>query len=457
MSEPKNIPDCSDRTGMGQRGLAELVSMIQNADWRALSTKATALQDAETALDKIGDELKKRVQWVEWDGDGGDAFREWGDEFAKQVMKLASYAGGVGGVMLHASDMLKEAITQMPEVPAGNLNDDPETLSKLQKKSDGLRDKFAPYMTRVANAYQSGADSFSFHEPPVFKPLPTQVLPAKDSYQGGELGYDTPGGAGGVGATPYAGTTSPGNQHLSEAPTPAGHLDSVGNAPGLQGADHLPTPDATNTNIDRVTMPEAPSTPKPSDLGPLPTPAPPTNNPAPVVPPIPSLPSPSNMRRPGPGPGPLGRVGPVSPVTGPGIGNDRIPAPTRTNSPIVGGLPPQGQTAATRGLNRGTIIGNESPQAMGRGMMGGGGSGVIGGGNRPTGSARRLPSEPTAGRRDFTPGGTGLVRGGVNSGGAPVNRRSRSDDGDDETRAGYLMDDDDQVIGRRDIVPPVIE
>ncbi|MEU1947211.1 hypothetical protein ABZ554_33420, partial [Streptomyces sp. NPDC020125] len=210
MSEPKNIPDCSDRTGMGQRGLAELVSMIQNADWRALSTKATALQDAETALDKIGDELKKRVQWVEWDGDGGDAFREWGDEFAKQVMKLASYAGGVGGVMLHASDMLKEAITQMPEVPAGNLNDDPETLSKLQKKSDGLRDKFAPYMTRVANAYQSGADSFSFHEPPVFKPLPTQVLP-DDQHAGGQSGYGASEGTGGVQATPYAGgaTTFP--------------------------------------------------------------------------------------------------------------------------------------------------------------------------------------------------------------------------------------------------------
>lgn len=453
MSEPKNIPDCTDRTGMGQRELAELVSMVQNADWRALSHKATALQDAETALDKIGDELKKRVQRVEWDGDGGDAFREWGDEFAKQVLKLAKYAGGVGGVMLHASDTLKEAITQMPDVPAGNLNDDPETLSKLQKKSDKLRDTFAPYMTAVANAYQSGADSFSFHEPPVFKPLPTQVLPAKDSYQGGELGYDSPGGAGGVGATSYAGAPSPGNQHFSVAPTPSGHLDSVGDVSGLKGADHVATPDATNTNIDRVTMPDAPPTPKPSDLGPLPTPAPTTPNPAPVMPPVPTIPSPSMVKR----PGPVGRVGPVSPTTGPGLGNGRVPNPTRTNNPIVGGLPPQGQTAPTRGLNRGTIIGNESPQAMGRGAMGGSGSGVIGGGNRSAGAARRLPSEPVAGRRDFTPGGSGLVRGGGSVAGGPANRRQRSDDGADETRPDYLMDDDDQVIGRRDIVPPVIE
>ncbi|WP_162953122.1 hypothetical protein [Streptomyces sp. 11-1-2] len=455
MSEPKNIPDCSDRTGMGQRGLAELVSMIQNADWRALSTKATALQDAETALDKIGDELKKRVQRVEWDGDGGDAFREWGDEFAKQVLKLASYAGSVGGVMLHASDTLKEAITQMPEVPAGNLNDDPETLSKLQKKSDGLRDKFAPYMTRVANAYQSGADSFSFHEPPVFKPLPAAALPPADRLNSWQEGYGSSGGSGGAPSAPSAYTA--GNQPLSTTPADTGGVaGSVGEVSGPREVGRVTVPDATHTNIDQVTMPDTPATPKPSDLGPVSPPAPTPNNPAPVMPPVPTLPSPSNIRRPGPGPGPLGRVGPVSPVTGPGIGKDRIPAPTRTNNPVVGGFPPQGQTAATRGLNRGTIIGNESPQAMGRGMMGGG-SGVIGGGNRSAGSARRLPSEPGAGRRDFTPGGSGLVRGGVNSGGAPGNRRQRSDDGDDETHTGYLMDDDDQVIGRRDVVPPVIE
>ncbi|MGW7690564.1 WXG100 family type VII secretion target [Streptomyces asiaticus] len=455
MSEPKNIPDCTDRTGMGQRELAELVSMVQNADWRALSHKATALQDAETALDKIGDELKKRVQRVEWDGDGGDAFREWGDEFAKQVLKLAKYAGGVGGVMLHASDTLKEAITQMPDVPAGNLNDDPETLSKLQKKSDKLRDTFAPYMTAVANAYQSGADSFSFHEPPVFKPLPTQVLP-DDQHAGGQSGYGPSGGVGGAQATPYAGGGSPGNQQFSVSPASLGS-ESSGDAVGVRDAGQVHIPDATHTNIDRVTMPDAPPTPKPSDLGPLPTPAPTTPNPAPVVPPVPGpgLPSPSNIRR--PGPGPVGRVSPVSPTTGPGLGNGRVPNPTRTNNPIVGGLPPQGQTAPTRGLNRGTIIGNESPQAMGRGAMGGSGSGVIGGGNRSAGAARRLPSEPVAGRRDFTPGGTGLVRGGGSVAGGLANRRQRSDDGADETRPDYLMDDDDQVIGRRDIVPPVIE
>ncbi|WP_262705656.1 MULTISPECIES: WXG100 family type VII secretion target [Streptomyces] len=455
MSEPKNIPDCTDRTGMGQRELAELVSMVQNADWRALSHKATALQDAETALDKIGDELKKRVQRVEWDGDGGDAFREWGDEFAKQVLKLAKYAGGVGGVMLHASDTLKEAITQMPDVPAGNLNDDPETLSKLQKKSDKLRDTFAPYMTAVANAYQSGADSFSFHEPPVFKPLPTQVLP-DDQHAGGQSAYGAPAGVGGVQATPYAGGASPGNQQLPASPASLGS-ESSGDAVGARDIGQVHIPDATHTNIDRVTMPEAPPTPKPSDLGPLPTPAPTTPNPAPVVPPVPTLPPPSGIRRPGPGPGPMGRVGPVSPTTGPGLGNGRVPTPTRTNNPIVGGLPPQGQTAPTRGLNRGTIIGNESPQAMGRGVMGGSGSGVIGGGNRSAGAARRLPSEPAAGRRDFTPGGTGLVRGGGSVAGGPVNRRQGSDDGADETRPDFLMDDDDQIIGRRDIVPPVIE
>ncbi|TMU90723.1 hypothetical protein [Streptomyces sp. DASNCL29] len=456
MSEPKNIPDCTDRTGMGQRELAELVSMIQNADWRALSHKATALQDAETALDKIGDELKKRVQRVEWDGEGGDAFREWGDEFAKQVLKLAKYAGGVGGVMLHASDTLKEAITQMPDVPAGNLNDDPETLSKLQKKSDKLRDTFAPYMTAVANAYQSGAESFSFHEPPVFKPLPAAALPPKDRLDSWQEGYGAPGGSGGTPAVSSA--YAAGNQPFSATPDTGGAAaGGVGDVPGPKEVGQVTVPDATHTNIDRVTMPEAPPPSKPSDLGPLPTPAPTTPNPAPVMPPVPGLPSPSSIRRPGPGPGPVGRVGPVSPTTGPGLGNGRVPTPTRTNNPIVGGLPPQGQTAPTRGLNRGTIIGNESPQAMGRGVMGGTGSGVIGGGNRSAGAARRLPSEPVAGRRDFTPGGTGLVRGGGSVAGEPVNRRQRSGDGADETRPDYLMDDDDQIIGRRDIVPPVIE
>ncbi|MFF7653400.1 WXG100 family type VII secretion target [Streptomyces sp. NPDC007983] len=449
------------------RDLDELLSMIEGADWQAIQDKGDALKSASKALDKIGDELKKRVERVKWEGEGGDAFREWGDQFAKEVLKLSKFTGDVGALMDHASTAAHKAIKNKPGLPPCEKD---ETLAERKEKTDQLRDDFATkYMIPLANAYTSGKMAIDNSKPPVFKPLPTQIVPDPQLGEG-QSAYGSSGGVGGVQAAPYAGGSS-GNQHLSVSPADVGSGGSAGGGPKDVGQVHVP--EATGTNIDGTHMPEAPPvTPTPSDARTVPSPTPGDPGPGRVMPPVPTGTPPMTtggrsgkgpgpmptVGRPGPGPGPVGRVtptgpGPVGPGTNP---QSRPPLTPGPNRPIVGGMPTHGPTNAPRGQVRGTVIGNESSQAVGRGMMGGGTHGAVGGGPRSSGTQ--------GARRNFTSGGSGLVRGATNAngyvgpiGGTPAKIRRRNDDREEGARPGYLMDDDDQNIGRRDIVPPVIE
>lgn len=473
MGEPKaTAPSCSDGSHLRTRSLAELLAMIEGTDWRAIQNKGDALKSAGTALEKIGDELKKRVERVKWEGEGGDAFRKWGDQFAKEVLKLSSFTTDMGELMHGASRAAHIAVRDKPEMPKAPLcekDDNTDEVAKWVEKTEGLRDTFAEKMIPLANAYTSGKMAIDNSEPPVFKPLPSQIVPDR-LHEGGQSAYGSSGGVGGAQAASYAGGSS-GNQHLSVSPADVGSAGSAGGGPKDVGQVHVP--EATGTNIDGTPMSEAPAppTPTPSDARTVPSPTPGDPGPGRVMPPVPMGTPPTTtggrsgkgpgpmptVGRPSPGPGPVGRVtptgpGPVGPGTNPQGRPPLIPGPNR---PVVGGMPTHGPTNAPRGPVRGTVIGNESSQAMGRGMMGGGTHGAVGSGPRSTGTQ--------GARRDFASGGSGLVRGGANAGGyvgpiggTPANSRRRNDDREDGARWGYL-DDDDQNMGRRDIVPPVIE
>jgi uncharacterized protein YukE len=153
---------------------------------------------------------------------------------------------------------------------------------------------------------------------------------------------------------------------------------------------------------------------------------------------------------------------------------------------IIGGTPSaKAARALTPRLPRGTVIGSEQ-SAMGRGPLGGGPrAGMTGGPGGAGGSksgARRLAFEkggvvgtPRSGVsaqaravREFTPGGSGLVRsseagragavpgraGMVPRGGNPSGREPEIENG---SRPDYLVEDEETWATRRHIVPPVVE
>ncbi|NEC68516.1 hypothetical protein [Streptomyces sp. SID9727] len=458
--------------------LEAMLSLIRGADPASIMGSGTALIDAQTEIEKIGTELKAHVSRTTWKGKGGDAFREWGDDFAKETLKLADYAGAAGSSLQTAGQALSEVSTALQ----GHSDVTSECYADVAKEKARLeavekaRNEAIPQMNKLASYYMMALETISAQEEPQFKPLPDAALPEMP-VGGGQERYGSPApNTGGtppdfgavntgvavtaqqpVTAQPVDGTTSP----VTSVPATTPHAVST-----PQAVTATPAPlDTTGTNIDTVTMPQAtPSTVTPPTGGPPSLPVSGGGGPTPI-PPV-ALPSPT-------GPfGPRGpRVTPVPPVGRGGAPSVRPPAVPRADPAIHGGTPARPVTGPVAGGPRGTVIGSETP-VTGRGMMGGHGVGPVGspmGRGVGAGASRRLVTEPggtvgtprgTGAAREFTPGGTGLVRGagmgamGPMGGAQTARRRPRRDGG---ASPDYLTEDEETWATGDGVVPPVID
>ncbi|WP_171170978.1 WXG100 family type VII secretion target [Streptomyces sp. I05A-00742] len=481
-------------------------SFIQ-AKGQELCSKGQALKDAKTEIESIGNELKGHVGRTEWKGQGGDAFREWGDAFAKQIIKLAHVAGTTGEHMVSAGNDVQDAVRQISDTPpeaVGQCYADADKEKDRLKTVEAKREKVMPHVRRAASTCQAAATTIKGLEVPEFRPMPVQTgvkdgglewgepygpsgggsgggPASQSSYGPGAGGAGSAGGSNSVPHTPGAaypdpsGTQVPPPVHGDSGTGPVhvpahghdGSDSSQGN--GSTRIDSGPSVPTVPTPTPTPTIPSGPGTPVPPDhtrsVPPLPTapgvpgyPLPGRNHPGvpngPGVPPT----SPVNTGRPGRSAIDPGRFGV------PGVG--KVPAVPRTDTGIIGGTPSTGPGAgAGRGVPRGTVIGGE-PQQMGRGMMGmpgamGTGSPSLG----PGGTAKRFASQPggvvrapsgsQGAGREFTPGGSGLVRGGSAAGvaGRGAEKERKRPDG-----PGYLTEDEETwTVGGADNVPPVIE
>ncbi|WP_159043342.1 WXG100 family type VII secretion target [Streptomyces sp. NBRC 110028] len=451
-----------------------MLLLVAGTDEKEVIRKGEALKSAKGELDKIGDELKRRVGRVTWDGEGGDAFREWGDDFAKQTLKLAQYIGDVGNAMYEAGNALSEVKKAMPKRPDGtgvcyaDADKEKERLKTLKELEPETRDQ----LLRLAGSYgtQAGAIELSGKDAPVFKPLPAAALPSSSGYETWQESYGSSGGSEGTAASAASGV--PRVQHAAQDSTfSAGHATNP-SAPSAGG--HVTVPDATHTNIDGVK--ELPRT----DPSPTPTAPSPTGQQGPgrditgmpVTPPV--SPSPGSGRS-GPTVKPVGRSG--GPRLGGGKGLESVNArsttdPVRANRDVVGGMPPrQTPTSGDARAARGPVIGGEQGRTVGRtGVPTTTGQGVVGG--RPVAGAPSRASASSARRGrvarsaselringEFTQGGSGLVRGSAGVSGVPSRkdpRRSKKRDGGETP--DYLTEDEETWTGgERRNAPPVIE
>ncbi|MFD8457439.1 WXG100 family type VII secretion target [Streptomyces antimycoticus] len=509
MGDSSKLPPlrmCYNVTSFEHASFEDMLAMVEGTDEQEIIRRGNALTKAQSEIEKIGDELKKRVGRVTWKGEGGDAFRNWGDDFANQALKLASFAGSVGTAMETAGQALSEVKKSMPERPAGSqvCYADQEKEKKRLEGLDKARDEALPQMYKLASYYRMSQETIagSQENEPVFKPLPSQMIP-DTSVGGGQESYGSPSVSAGtvhtapasVGTThPVAdpSTVTPGSPaHFSPAHVSPGHVT----APSIpENPGHVTVPDATHTNIDTV-KPSPPTTTAPqlpTHGGPPVTPV--ADGPGPVglpVSPPPTVRPTSDMGRIGP------TVGKVNPTVGTGgtkgpISTSRLPNgpteqingrptnPVRADRSIVGGMQNHqaGTNQGTR-QSRGTVIGREPAGPVGRVSQGAGPGlpaagrpgGVIGAGpnrgasasTRAEGTARRTSELRTGG--EFTPGGSGLVRGTAEgrAPGVPGAAASGRGEGQKRQRAEG-REAPDQLTegeetwneGRRGTVPPVI-
>ncbi|MFE1909581.1 hypothetical protein ACFW96_38970, partial [Streptomyces gardneri] len=367
-----------------------------------------------------------------------------------------------------------------------------EELAAIEAKEAANKEAAAKEMDRLSEAYKWSSLHMGNNVPPTFPPPPGAFVP-QDTGRGrgqGETeriqyptgdsrttGTDTRTGTDGTRTQPDTRTTpdSPVTPPTGDRPGP--DVVKPGDRPDVP-TEVRPgvKPDVpADLGIDSVdTLPHQP----PTTTGPGPTGTPPPITKDGGTPPFVTTGIPPFTGKGGPGP-----LTHTPPVSG-GNGNPRGPVPggqrAGLNVPregISGGRQVQsthGRPAT--GIPRSTVIGAEqggrNGTGMGRGPMGGGmgGStggglgagqnGITGGGRRPRDNGRvvggKAPPPPPAGAaaggaRPFTPGGSGLVRGGTTQAG------DQREEPNGE-RPDYLVEDEETwQQGNRRVAPPVID
>ncbi|MFF5189643.1 hypothetical protein ACFY30_38760 [Streptomyces sp. NPDC000345] len=497
----------------------QLAAMLDSASSESASTLASKLTKAASTITKIGDDLMTHVKGLEWQGEGGDAFRDWGGQTASATLRLGQYAEVASRWMETVAQAVAEAKAAMPKVsettqaqadladakstmaaakqPGARNDPDARTLAQTaqtdataaQARIEAARAEAIQQMQKLAQAYEYSAQQVNSVEPPTFSPPAGNtgssgwwVEPDSDYVSTGSQYAQS--GTGGLSSTTSHTSGGGAGGHASIGSASRTNVDL-----GTTGTSHQPTRTvpAADMEIDGVgTLPDTslPATAPPS-AGPQT--APPRPEPAPTV-------------QPGVVPPAFGGGGggtnPVAPGRMPSTSRlPQLPGQGITNgaaarlpreSGILGGRPVTPGAGRSTGIPRGTVIGGGTAQGrapMMRGMtpgMQGTGGGSAGGGLT---GGRRLASEsggivgsrPQPGRtnpRPFTPGGSGLVRPAAGSAapehgpaagrsGAnahPSNAPGSRRDQQHGRRPDYLVEDEETwAANNRRAVPPVVD
>jgi hypothetical protein len=445
----------------------QMLAWLDQANAGTVQAAADRLVTAAKEIRKIADELKVRPQWVEWKGEGANAFRTWSADLANSTLRLGDFSEGAAKWLAQTSDAIAQAQVSIPR-DAGSAqanldaaqaaHNDPDAasvgaksaseLAALAADKEEVRQQAAAQMRKLGETYSWSATQMNALERPRFPPPPEAFVPGERRIDQNEVVATGGGGAG----TPNSASAATGSRRATAGTPAVGDWDVPGST--SIGSVHVPMPEApvgVSTEINSTTF--APQTPTitPGPVGmppggraegstalPLGT-APPAFGSGLGLPvgqtgpgrmaaggrPV-SLPG-QGLSGPASGRGPVSDgtsaardpAGPVQPVQGgrtaamPGRdGAGAAPGRSPVNNGIVGGRPTSPVTGQpTSRMPRGTVVGGETPLSgtSGRGPVSAECRGALpaseGGivGGRPQ-QQRRSASRP------FTSGGSGLVR-----------------------------------------------
>ncbi|WP_225098676.1 translation initiation factor IF-2 [Streptomyces sp. CoH27] len=427
----------------------QMLAWLDQADAGTVQAAADRLTVAAQEIRKIAEELKVRPQWVEWKGEGAQAFRTWSADLANSTLRLGDFSEGAGKWLSEASGAIAQAQASIPRdtkgaqanLEAANVaHNDPDAatvsakseseLAALAAHKEKVRLEAAAQMRKLGQTYEWSATQMNGLERPKFPPPPKALVPVGSrSIDGGEakarpgasapVATSSPDGAavarvahgressagapalgGGVRNSPVVASRA----HLvpveAEQPTRMG-IDSVASLPQVQHTPSttggLPGP----SHADAGARPATPATgmlPAPFAGGPKVTPGRlsprmPSGRLSPSVPSEPSGPRQTPIGGRTPAMPELGGRTPALPEQGVATSTPgRVPSGSRG---VIGGRPvpsPAGNSSGA--IPRGTVVGAEGPTA--RGPVG------------PAAGARS--SGQVAGRQAPGPGGRPPVR-----------------------------------------------
>ncbi|MCX5226509.1 hypothetical protein [Streptomyces sp. NBC_00233] len=498
----------TDFTSMSHQ---QMLDWLDEASESGVRIAGDRLKAAAEKLLEIADQLKNRSTRVEWEGEAEKAFNVWAEGVVSSTKSLSEYSDNGALEMHKTASAIASAKSAMPrytshESAKANLaaaqkyHNDPdaagvardaqrsisasEDLKAILAKEAETKRAAEDEMRKLSSAYFWSGFHMTSVEPPTFPPPPGDFVPASAGERGSgstSSGYAPQGEKYAVGTDRTTGTSTPRSQPDTRTtpdttiPLPPSSTEDT------TGPTHVVRPDVrpdvpVDLGIDSVDTKTPPTTP-PGPTTQTPGTPPPITKPdgsAPPfvtttgLPPLPSKGGPGTLPPTGPVTGgarnPMNTTGPRGLPTGPGpLGGPR--------EGISGGKAvPNAQGRPQTGLPRSTVIGTEpgrNGNGMGRAPMGGGMGGPMGGagaGQHGITGGRRLAGESGGivggkaqrasatggGARPFTPGGSGLVRGGSTQ--QPGEREETNGE-----RPDYLVEDEETWQQGRRVAPPVID
>ena len=363
----------------------QMLAWLDQANSGTVQAAADRLTAAAKEIRAIAEDLKIRPQYVEWKGEGAQAFRTWAGDLANSTLRLGDFSEDAAKWLGQASGAIATAQASIPrDMPGAKANlaaansahNDPDAaavsaksrseLAALTADREKVRLEAATQMRKLGQTYQVSATQMGKLERPKFPPPPEAFVPPVGYRRDAMEAVARPGISGQV-------TSPSGNAEIP-------HTRSV--APDPRHSSGVPSPEhRPQLNVDQPTRMGIDS------VGTLP---PHTQSPHGVPD---ALPSPDQLKG-----GPTPQTGTAPPAFGPPVntpvGQGRSPVMGRT--PFQ---PGQGTTANPVGMARGgtgsgngVVGGRPVPQAPGRSMGIPRGT-IVGGEGMPT----RGPMGPAAG------------------------------------------------------------
>ncbi|MFF8996300.1 hypothetical protein ACF09H_41585 [Streptomyces sp. NPDC014983] len=237
----------------------QLWAMVESADGPTASGLGELLKEAAKTIKEIGGDLRTHSMAVEWEGEGGAAFRTWCYQAALTTLSLGDYSENAGKWLGHAADTLHEVKPQLEILrkqsagprsvleahasKATNVGDhgggpSDSEVTKAKTQYANTRAEAGGLMMKLAQSYTASTEQIHALEAPKFPELPQQFVPT--NIRGG---------------APVAVPTTQGNAGSATVARvePNAHEAAVGSRSGATGS--LPQPSTTHRPKDQVDVP----------------------------------------------------------------------------------------------------------------------------------------------------------------------------------------------------------
>ncbi|WP_328944435.1 WXG100 family type VII secretion target [Streptomyces sp. NBC_00250] len=482
----------------------QMLAWLDEASSYYVRDAADRLKSVSEQLATIATDLRVSMKSMDWEGEAEKAFVEWATEVANSTTHLSDYSERGASRMADNAAAIASAQSAMPRYTSQanakeNLdaalkyrNDpDSQTIARnarssmatsddpaaIAAKEEANKQAAAAEMYRLSDTYKWSSFYMKNDQPPTFPPPPGAFVPEERDVRGGESTYiGSPSQSERRSTGTDTGTSTVDTTRPQQDTRPAQDTNTVPPKGDPTGPTHVVRPEVrpdapVDLGIDSVDTKTPPTTGPTTQT---PGSPPPITKPDGSTPPFVTTGMPPLPSKGGPGLPP-----PTGPVTG-GMRNPMNPGGPRglptgpgplggTREGISGGKAVPHTGRPQTGLPRSTVIGTEQGGRNGMGMgrpMGGGMGGPMGGmgaGQNGITGGRRLAGESggvvggkaqragaTGGAgRPFTPGGSGLVRGGSTQAG---DREETNGE-----RPDYLVEDEETWQQGRRVAPPVID